>query len=267
MGLSEGPLCRFDLDLGTASASAPRPGRNPALEAAGRCWGASRADQGRCGQAQARLTVSSPALLHAACPELVTSPHGPHGTATAVRLRPQPCALTPPRAEGFVRGLRDPAGPGVRPVETPPSGGDRAQPLPDFPVQPWAPSLKAGGFPPGVPHSADGCCQAEWGCGVAGGCCQLTPSWSLPSTPMPAAGTEPGIALPMGGSWGAPLCGSSAVPPAAPARPADGAHCPSSWPAPRPACHGPSSSAPAVPAGGRSPGRGRCSWMGQDVAA
>ena len=57
---------------GTALDSAPLPGRNPALEAAGRCWGgpgASRADQGRHSQAQARLTVSSPALLHAACPE------------------------------------------------------------------------------------------------------------------------------------------------------------------------------------------------------
>lgn len=39
-----------------------------------------------------------------------------------MRLRPQPRALTPTRAEGFVRGRGVPAGPGVRPTETHPSG-------------------------------------------------------------------------------------------------------------------------------------------------
>ena len=142
--------------------------------------------------------------------------------------------------------------------------GPRAQPSPDFPVQPWAPS-QSWGLPTWCPPLRRWLWSGRAGSWCGGGCHQLTPSQSSLSTPTSAAGTEPGVALPIGRSWRAPLCGSGAVLLAAPARPTDGARCPLSWPAPRPACRGPSSAAPAAPAGGRSPGRGWCSWMGRDA--
>ena len=277
-----GCLLCSGLVRGTPAQGQPGPGDHLGLcpmarkkSCPGGRWQALGGIQGRSGKVRPGTgTADSPKSCPTSrCVSCTWQPaRGPHGTAAAVRLKPQPRALTPTRAEGFVRGCGVPAGLGVWPTKTPPSGtgqphGGQGSALTRLPSPAPGSFSQRGGLPTWCPPLCRWLWPGRAGSWCGRGCHQLTPSRSSLSTPTSAAGTELGIALPMGGSWGAPLCGSGAVLPAGPARPADGACCPLSWPAPRPACCGPSSAAPAAPAGGHSPGRGWCSWMGRDAVA
>lgn len=166
---------------------------------------------------------------------------GGPGAATGSAERPCPAA----------RRLRPPPSRAAWPVLAPLQPGLSILPSQGVPA-PCRPPLRRPWSPSRV---------GSWCCRKPG------PSPSPLTPPGPPCCLPPALGPARGGSRGTPRSGSSAAPPAGPARPAGGARCRSPGPAPRPVCRWPSSCAGAAPAGGRSPGRGRCSWTGETAGA